>query len=82
MLLVNGEEHTMDWMSVTLSVPPTLESGSCAKSGIESQTIIHVVDDVRAIHVFGVTRKDPRGTVVVVRFGPAEMFWNPSRLRC
>ena len=57
---------------MTLSVPPTLESGSCAKSGIESQTIIRVFDDVRAAHVFGATRKDPGGTVVVVRFGPAE----------
>ena len=73
-VLAHGEEHAMDWISVRLSEPPTLESGSCTKSGIESQTIIRLFDDVRAAHVFSVTRKDPGGTVVVVQFGPADSW--------
>ena len=69
-VLAHGGEHPADWMSVRLIVPPALEDGSCEKSGMASQIIMRLFEDVRAAHVFGATRREPGGSVMDVRFAP------------
>jgi hypothetical protein len=65
-VLAHGGEHAADCRSVRLSAPAAVVEGSCAKSGIASQTMMRVLEDVSAAHVFGATRKEPGGSVADV----------------
>ena len=65
-MLAHGGEHVEDWTSLRLSAPFGLDPGSCAKSGMVSQTIMRLFEYVRAAQVLDATSKEPEGSVTVV----------------